>query len=361
MSFHGGFLGAILALVLFARRRGLNPLAILDMAAVVTPIGSSSDASPTSSTGLWGRPAPDFPYAVVFPMQGRATPPEPALRSFGEGLVLFIVMPGRCGRFGFPQAGPHRWLFVFGYAVARIVCEFFREPDAHLGFLFGGVVTMGMLLSIPMALVGAFAMWLAASGYTPAKDGNRARREAACRRAAGADRPRGPLTVERYMGLCLQRYYGSRDPLGRTGDFTTAPEISQMFGELLGLWAAARHLADHGMPRSFRLVELGPGRGTLMSDALRATARVPGFREAASVHLVETSLALRERQPRCWRELGPQPPGTAPSTRFPPGPAIVIANEFFDALPVRQFVRTERAGASALSVSQGPAHLRPRR
>jgi SAM-dependent MidA family methyltransferase len=157
----------------------------------------------------------------------------------------------------------------------------------------------------------------------------------------------GPLTVERYMGLCLQRYYGSRDPLGRTGDFTTAPEISQMFGELLGLWAAATWQIM-GCPGSFRLVELGPGRGTLMSDALRATARVPGFREAASVHLVETSLALRERQAAMLARAGAAASWHSTFNEVPPGPAIVIANEFFDALPVRQFVRTERGWCERL-------------
>jgi phosphatidylglycerol:prolipoprotein diacylglycerol transferase len=168
MSFHGGFLGAILALVLFARRRGLNPLAILDMAAVVTPIGLFFGRIANFINGeLWGRPAPDFPYAVVFPHAGpEPRHPSQLYEAFGEGLVLFIVLAWAVRRFGFRRPGLIGGLFVFGYAVARIVCEFFREPDAHLGFLFGGVVTMGMLLSIPMALVGAFAMWLAASGYT---------------------------------------------------------------------------------------------------------------------------------------------------------------------------------------------------
>ena len=179
MSFHGGFLGAVLALVLFARSRGLNALAMLDMAAVVTPIGLFFGRIANFINGeLWGRPAPDFPYAVVFPHAGPLPRhPSQLYEAFGEGLVLFIIMAFAARKFGFKRPGLLGGIFVLGYAVARIVCEFFREPDAQLGFLFGssveglgGGITMGILLSIPMALVGAIFIVLAARGYTrPAK------------------------------------------------------------------------------------------------------------------------------------------------------------------------------------------------
>jgi phosphatidylglycerol---prolipoprotein diacylglyceryl transferase len=175
MSFHGGFLGAILGILLFARARGLNGLAMLDLAAVVTPIGLFFGRIANFINGeLWGRPAPDFPYAFVFPDAGPVPRHASQLyEAFGEGLVLFVVMAVAVRRFGFRRPGLLGGLFVFGYALARIVCEFFREPDPQLGFLFGssvealgGGITMGMLLSLPMALVGAVAMWLAARGFT---------------------------------------------------------------------------------------------------------------------------------------------------------------------------------------------------
>jgi phosphatidylglycerol:prolipoprotein diacylglycerol transferase len=179
MSFHGGFLGAVLAIVLFARRRDLNALAMLDMAAVVTPIGLFFGRIANFINGeLWGRPAPDFPYAVVFPHAGpEPRHPSQLYEAFGEGLVLFIVMAVAARIFGFRRPGLLGGIFVLGYAVARIVCEFFREPDAQLGFLFGssvqalsGGITMGMVLSVPMALVGAALIVFAARGYTrPAK------------------------------------------------------------------------------------------------------------------------------------------------------------------------------------------------
>jgi NADH dehydrogenase [ubiquinone] 1 alpha subcomplex assembly factor 7 len=153
----------------------------------------------------------------------------------------------------------------------------------------------------------------------------------------------GPMTLEHYMGLCLGHprygYYMTRDPFGAAGDFVTAPEISQMFGELLGVWVSeAWRMA--GSPTPARLIELGPGRGTLMSDVLRVSRIAPAFLEAITVHLVETSPALRAVQELTLAD-APKPVGwSADVADTPPGPAFMLANEFFDALPVRHFVKT---------------------
>jgi NADH dehydrogenase [ubiquinone] 1 alpha subcomplex assembly factor 7 len=157
----------------------------------------------------------------------------------------------------------------------------------------------------------------------------------------------GPITVERYMGLCLRHYYATRDPLGQTGDFTTAPEISQMFGELIGLWMLEAWHAM-GRPAPIRLIELGPGRGTLMADLLRAARLVPGFLAAVSVHLVETSPALRERQRVGLASSGVRTEWHDRLEDVPLGPTLLVANEFFDALPVRQFVATDRGWCERL-------------
>jgi SAM-dependent MidA family methyltransferase len=157
----------------------------------------------------------------------------------------------------------------------------------------------------------------------------------------------GPVTVERYMDLCLRHYYATRDPFGPDGDFVTAPEISQMFGELIGLWAVAVWQSMGG-PAPVRLVEIGPGRGTLMADALRAARLAPDFLEALSLHLVETSPVLRERQREVLAGAGPAISWHAGLDEIPSGAALVIANEFLDALPVRQFVATERGWCERL-------------
>jgi NADH dehydrogenase [ubiquinone] 1 alpha subcomplex assembly factor 7 len=151
----------------------------------------------------------------------------------------------------------------------------------------------------------------------------------------------GPMTVSDYMQLCLAHprygYYVTRDPLGSRGDFITAPEVSQMFGELIGAWAATVW-RQMGSPPNLRLIELGPGRGTLMADVLRAAKALPEFRAALPVHLVEISPALRTRQEQTLRsEHAIQWHDTIESV--PDGPAIVIANEFVDALRIQQFVR----------------------
>ncbi|MGR0185804.1 class I SAM-dependent methyltransferase [Azospirillum aestuarii] len=151
----------------------------------------------------------------------------------------------------------------------------------------------------------------------------------------------GPLSVAAFMAEALGHprfgYYMRQDPFGVSGDFITAPEISQMFGELAGLWCVDTW-ARLGGPAPFHLVELGPGRGTLMQDALRAAALVPAFREAARVHLVETSPTLRARQketlaglPVAWHDR---------LEDVPEGPTLILANEFFDALPIRQVQKT---------------------
>jgi SAM-dependent MidA family methyltransferase len=164
----------------------------------------------------------------------------------------------------------------------------------------------------------------------------------------------GPITVERYMSLCVGHYYATRDPFGARGDFTTAPEISQMFGELLGLWSVAVWQAM-GSPATLNLIELGPGRGTLMADALRAGRLAPPFREAVRVHLVEASPTLRAAQERTLAEAGVPLAWHPDLASVPEGPALVIANEFFDALPVRQYVATDRGWCERLVALDGDA------
>jgi SAM-dependent MidA family methyltransferase len=155
-------------------------------------------------------------------------------------------------------------------------------------------------------------------------------------------REHGPITVADYMAAALGHpehgYYMGRDPFGRGGDFTTAPEISQMFGEIVGLWCVVVWQMM-GQPGRVVLVELGPGRGTLMSDILRAAATVPAFGKAAEIHLVETSPTLRARQREtlkgvevAWHERFEQ---------VPDGPLLLVANELFDALPIRQYEKRQ--------------------
>jgi len=150
----------------------------------------------------------------------------------------------------------------------------------------------------------------------------------------------GPMRLDDYMSTCLLHpkhgYYTTATPFGAAGDFITAPEISQMFGELIGLTLAQAWL-DQGAPDRFSLAELGPGRGTLMADALRAASRVAGFTKAAQIVLLEASPALRTVQAETLK--GHAPHWIDSISDLPEQPTYLIANEFFDALPIRQFVR----------------------
>jgi len=179
----------------------------------------------------------------------------------------------------------------------------------------------------------------------------------------------GPMPVAEFMAMCLydpqHGYYGHRSPFGAAGDFVTAPEISQMFGELVGLWAADVW-QSMGMPDPVALIELGPGHGTMMADALRAARAAPDFRRAVRVHLIETSLDLKRRQratlstvddvPLHWHATIDDVPGAA---------SIIVANEFFDALPIRQaerrptgwherMVAVDASGALTLTIAHDP-------
>jgi SAM-dependent MidA family methyltransferase len=155
----------------------------------------------------------------------------------------------------------------------------------------------------------------------------------------------GPIPVSRFMALALGHpqhgYYRNRDPFGAGGDFITAPEVSQMFGELIGLWCA-EVWHSMGCPSPVYLVELGPGRGTLMSDLLRAANVVSGFRAALQVHLVDTSPVLEARQRHTLKDAGGPICWHRTIETLPRGAQIVIANEFIDALPIDQIVKTER-------------------
>ena len=185
---------------------------------------------------------------------------------------------------------------------------------------------------------------------------------------AGRIAAEGPITVADYMQECLLHptlgYYTTRPAIGGAGDFITAPEISQMFGELIGLCLAQAWI-DQGRPAPFTLAELGPGRGTLMADALRAARQVPGFVEAAQIVLVEASERLRGIQRQALQD---HPVCFLRSVEFlPERPLFLVANEFFDALPIRQFLRAQghwqerRIGLrdGALALGLGPEMPQP--
>ncbi|MSO96775.1 MAG: class I SAM-dependent methyltransferase [Rhodospirillaceae bacterium] len=163
-------------------------------------------------------------------------------------------------------------------------------------------------------------------------------------------RREGFITVADYMDAVAAAYYARGDVFGQDGDFITAPEISQTFGEIIGLWCAVTW-QKMGKPDPLYLIECGPGRGTLMADALRAAKGVAGFAAAVQIHLVERSPALRNLQREKLKDWAIR--WAEDIADLPPGPSIVIANEFLDALPIRQFQRTPDGWAERV-IELGP-------
>jgi NADH dehydrogenase [ubiquinone] 1 alpha subcomplex assembly factor 7 len=152
----------------------------------------------------------------------------------------------------------------------------------------------------------------------------------------------GPMSLSTYMALCLSHprhgYYAVGRPIGAAGDFITAPEISQMFGEIIGFFLV-NLWQQMGQPTSFTLLELGPGRGTLMQDALRAASKADGFENALHLQLFESNALLKGEQAK---RLGAYSPyWSTEIDAVSDDPVFVVANEFFDALPIKQFVKTD--------------------
>lgn len=149
---------------------------------------------------------------------------------------------------------------------------------------------------------------------------------------------RGPLTVAEYMEKAVSHYYASKDPFGENGDFITAPEISQMFGEMIGAWFVDVWL-QMGQPQNVQLIELGPGRGTLMADIMRTMSAWPELKEAVTIHLVEQSPQLRQAQAQALKAY--KPTWHDRIEDVPQGFSFIVANEFFDALPIHQFKKSK--------------------
>ena len=284
MSFHGGFTGCVAAVVLFAKSRGIPVLSLGDVTCAVGPIGLFLGRLANFINGeLWGRPA-DVPWAMVFPTGGPLPRhPSQLYEATLEGIVLFAVLALLIRGGALKRPGFIIGAFAIGYAlralVLRVVPRAGRAARLPVGRAHDGHAAVGPAVSRSASCCIVIALKrpprTALHDMTPL--------EAEIRRIIAID---GPIPVDRYMELCLGHprhgYYVTRDPFGARGDFITAPEVSQMFGELIGAWAAAVW-QQMGSPERVQLIELGPGRGTLMADALRAAQALPQFHAALSV------------------------------------------------------------------------------
>ena len=319
--------------------------------------GSSSGGSPTSSTpssGAGRRPRPgrwSFPARRRRPARPAGSGPAPGIRRSStrrgsRGSCSSPSSRSRSARGALARPGRVFGLFLIGYGLARIIVERFRQADAQ--FVTAGN-PHGHVLAARRRLGPDHGPAPDAADAGGGRDPHRAGGAAGVTRARGADPPRaspqaGPMRLDAYMALCLGHpqhgYYATRDPLGRGRRLRHRargqPDVRRARRRLGGAGLARPGPAR----RPSSSPSSGPGRGTLMRDALRAATTVPGFRDAAAVWLVETSPALRARQAATLGGRGRRA-GPARSRRCRRRRSVVIANEFLDALPIRQFQRAD--------------------
>ena len=337
MSFHGGLLGVVIAVITYALRQKIPVLRLGDLSAAGATIGLFfGRIANFINDELWGRPT-DVAWGVIFPRGGpEPRHPSQLYEAFSEGLMLFLLLLFIMRRTSLPgRYGATFGIFLTYYGVSRFIIEFFREPDVQIG-LYYNLISQGQILCLPMICDWSMADCPRLSSSV----------SAGCLMLQNIIRQQiardGFITVADYMNLCLLHpeygYYTTQTVFGAQGDFTTAPEISQLFGETIGIWAALQW-ERLGKPSVFNLVELGPGRGILMKDLLRAISQMAGFTQGMHVHFVEASKALRDAQKQAvadfdvsvaWHD-------SIDTIDFSV-PTIIIANEFFDALPIQQFV-----------------------
>jgi phosphatidylglycerol:prolipoprotein diacylglycerol transferase len=338
MSFHGGFLGVCAAIALFARQHKIDMLKLGDLVAPVAPIGLFFGRCANFINGeLWGR-VTDHPFGMIFCNRHDPAPRTAALprradlprhpsqlyEAALEGVLLFLILNFAAHKLKWLQRrGALVATFLIFYGLFRASLENVRNPDHGMpDFPLG--LTMGMILSIPMLLVGAWLLWRALREPVPLPSRKIMSLLDRLRAQIAQD---GPISVAEYFTRCLHDprdgYYATRPALGEGGDFLTAPGVSQMFGELIGLWILETW-TRMGRPAPVRLVEMGPGDGTLISDILRAARLLPEFLEAADLWLVEVSPPLRAARPPGWptrpdAELGRPPGGRAGRRAADPG------------------------------------------
>ncbi len=371
MAFHGALLGCGLAIWLFARNNAVSPFSAMDLCAAAVPIGLLFGRLANFINGeLWGR-VTNVPWAMVFPeaklylpqQRAAAAPSEPALR--GRARRLGAVprparphAPFRSARASRPR---HRQLprRLWHLPLVRRVLPPARHAasldlllaDARHRLLDPDDPARAVVLAPRQA--GARRRVTDLTYDPPAYDPGARRDTPLAAKLRDEIRRAGTLSLPQFMSACLadpeHGYYRTRQAIGAQGDFITAPEISQIFGELIGLWSAVTW-QQMGSPARFRLIELGPGRGTLMGDALRAARVVPGFLDAAEICLVDINPTLRAAQDAA---IATALPGKPPRVTWhdtvtsiywdnPEAlsePAILIGNEFLDTCPIFQFTR----------------------
>ena len=282
MSFHGALLGIVLGTYLFSKKNNLKTFFVLDIISCVSPIGIFLGRIANFINGELVGKVTTVPWSVIFPSLD-LLPRHPAqlYEAFLEGVILFIILNYVIHKKRY-QAGLCSSLFLIFYGALRVVAEFFREPDAQVGYLFN-IMSMGTALSILMIFFG----FLIFNSIKKMKSDIKFFKNF------------NSLPIDKFFHNVLydpkNGYYNTQQPFGDKGDYITAPKISNLFSEMIAIWIISVW-ENFGKPKRLNIVELGPGDGTLMKDLLNVFRKFPSFNLAKQIYMFETSKFLKKFQ-----------------------------------------------------------------
>ncbi len=315
MSFHGGLIGVIIASVWFSKKNNQNPFYYLDIVSIVAPIGIFfGRIANFINSELYGIET-NLPWAVKFiKIDDLYRHPSQLYEAFFEGIVLFLILIYFRNKGLMKTPGLISGLFLIFYSIFRFIIEFIRVPDEQLGYLFLDL-SMGQMISFIFLL---FGIYLFIKMHKKKKKLN--------------------LSLDKFINLSLYDkkfgYYIKKNPFGKEGDFITAPNVSRLFPEMISIWIIS-FWQNLGSPKKFNLIELGAGNGEMMKIMIESFKNFPSFVNSCNFFIHEKSSSLIKIQKK---KLGNSKViWISKINKIKKNPCIFIANEFFDAIAIKQY------------------------
>ena len=320
MSFHGGLIGIILISIWFAKKDGVSAFRYLDVVAIVAPIGIFfGRIANFINSELYGLET-SLPWGVKFlKVDELLRHPTQIYEAIFEGVILFLILIYFRKKGLMKTPGLISGLFLIFYSIFRFTIEYFRVPDEQLGYLFLNL-TMGQIISFIFFLIGGYLIFI-----------------------KNEEKKNLNLSLDQFINFCLYNkksgYYMKKNPFGKKGDFITAPNISRLFSEMIAIWIIS-FWQSLGSPKRFNLIELGAGNGEMMKVLIESFKNFPLFLKSCNLFIYEKSPSLCLIQKK--KLINNKITWISQLNKIKKIPSIFIANEFFDAIAVKQFEKKKK-------------------